>query len=429
MSNLNRIPILAAAVACILFSAGVSRGDDELWQTNFEAAKVKAKAEHKMLLVEFSGSDWCPWCKKLKTEVFDTEAFKTEVRKGFVLVNLDYPNQAPQPAELKRQNNELRKQYKVDTYPTIFVMDAKGQPVARAGYHAGGPQDYLNELSGDIKTHKEIVALKKKLDHVAGLDRAKLLDQIVMDYDALGAENDDVAKYSAEIVTLDPDNKTGLKLKYMFRTLMAEANALAAERNIDAARAAYEKAADLPGIKGKRKQTAWFAEGECCFNAQQFGRALACMSKAREAAPDGPKAGDIDEAVKRYAPLAEAQKAVNRLTAEADAAKGLERARLLDQLVDAQFKFGQLSPAERRPQEIEKWSNEIIALDADNGAGLKTKYRLRALLIEANKALKNGESGKAQEIFAEARTLPGLTEEQHAKIDAAEKLPMRKTDR
>jgi thioredoxin-related protein len=89
---MRRIVAGVAAVVCILCSAGVSRGDDELWQTNFEAAKAKAKAEHKMVLVEFSDSDWCPWCKKMKADVFDKQFFKAEARKGFVLVNLDFPN-------------------------------------------------------------------------------------------------------------------------------------------------------------------------------------------------------------------------------------------------------------------------------------------------------------------------------------------------
>jgi thiol-disulfide isomerase/thioredoxin len=428
MSSMNRRIAGAAAVACILWSAGVSRGDDDLWQTNFEAAKAKAKAEHKMLLVEFSGSDWCPWCKKLKTDVFDKESFKTAARKGFVLVNLDYPNQNHQSAEIKRQNSELLKQYKVNVYPTIFVMDAKGQPVAQTFYHAGGPEDYMQDLTGFVKTHREIVAMKKKLEHIGGLDRAKLLDEIVMDYDQLGVENGDVPKYSAEIIALDAENKTGLKLKYAFRTAMAEADALSREKKFDAARAAYEKAATQPGVKGKRKQEAWFAEGECCARAEEFGRAVACLNKAREAAPEGPKVSDIAAAIQRYAPLAEAKQAILRLTAEAESAQGLGRARVLDRLVDAQVKFGQLLPAEHRPQVIEKWSNEIIELDPDNQAGLKTKYRLRELLIDAAKHLKTGETEKARTAIDEARALPDLTDDQKAKVhDAAEKLPKRKT--
>ena len=92
--------------------------------------------------------------------------------------------------------------------------------------------------------------MKKKLDHVQGLERAKLLDEIVMDYDQLCAENDDVAKYSAQIIALDPENKAGLKLKYTFRGLMAEADAMSGEKKFDAARVAYEKAANFARHQG-----------------------------------------------------------------------------------------------------------------------------------------------------------------------------------
>jgi tetratricopeptide (TPR) repeat protein len=362
----------------------------------------------------------------LKTDVFDKQSFKTEVRKNFVLVNLDFPNQNKQPPEVKRQNSELQKQYKVNAYPTVFVMNPKGQVIAQTGYRSGGPEDYLKDMNGFVATHKEIVAMKNKLDHVHGLERAKLLDQIVMAYEPLGVENDDVPKYSAEIISLDPENKTGLKLKYTFRTLIAEANQLSGERKFAAAQAAYEKAADLPGVKGKRKQVAWFAEAECCFNAQEFRRALACLTKAREAAPQGPKAAEIAEALKRYAPLAETQEAIAKLTAEAESAQGLRRARALDLLVEAQVKFGQLSPAARRPEEVKKWSDEIIELDSANQAGLKTKYRLRELLIEAAKNLKAGETEKARTAIDEALALPGLSDEQKAKVhEAAEKVPKR----
>ena len=59
--------------------------------SDFEAAKAKAKAENKLLLVDFTGSDWCVWCKKLKAEVFDQDTFQTAAPEQFVLVELDFP--------------------------------------------------------------------------------------------------------------------------------------------------------------------------------------------------------------------------------------------------------------------------------------------------------------------------------------------------
>src|SRR5262245_9374441 len=64
---------------------------EKLWMVDLEAAKMVAAKEGKDILMEFTGSDWCPPCKALKRKVFDTEAFQTEAPKHFVLVKLDNP--------------------------------------------------------------------------------------------------------------------------------------------------------------------------------------------------------------------------------------------------------------------------------------------------------------------------------------------------
>ena len=115
----------------VLAAPALSAPQEGLWQTDFEAAKSKAKAEKKLLLVDFTGSDWCGWCIKLKGEVFDKESFKTAAPKQFVLVELDFPQQKKLSDELKKQNAELQKRYKVLGFPTILVLDAEGQVVAR----------------------------------------------------------------------------------------------------------------------------------------------------------------------------------------------------------------------------------------------------------------------------------------------------------
>ena len=70
--------------------------------------------------------------------MFDKEHFKTEARKNYVLVNLDYPNQKELPPELAQQNRELRKQYKVDSFPTFCLWIPKASLFREAGIKAAG---------------------------------------------------------------------------------------------------------------------------------------------------------------------------------------------------------------------------------------------------------------------------------------------------
>ena len=72
------------------------------WVTGYEAALATAKAEKKLVLADFTGSDWCGWCKKLKAEVFDQPAFQEWAQKNVVLLELEYPASKPMPPELKQ---------------------------------------------------------------------------------------------------------------------------------------------------------------------------------------------------------------------------------------------------------------------------------------------------------------------------------------
>lgn len=409
----------AVVLASFLTLTGIAGDEASLWQTKFEDAKTKAKAENKLLLVDFTGSDWCGWCIRLKQEVFDQEAFKKEAPQKFVLVELDFPRQKQLPEELKTQNQELAERFQVQGFPTILVLDAEGQLIARTGYRPGGPEEYLKHLTEFVTAHEAIVRMRAALAGAQGLDRARLLDQLIEAYDKLGNEHADIKAWTAEIVTLDADNKGGLKVKYQFRQLAAEASELKENRKFAEAKASYDKALALPGISGEMKQDAYFSQGECCFYLKDFVGIVACLKKALEAAPDSPKVASIQGMIQRFGPMAEAQETVAKLKGQLDTTQGLDRAKLLDQLIDARTKLAQLMPDQTSAQEIENWSREIVALDTENKAGLKSKYEVRVLLAEAQQLLQTQKFDEAHAAFDKALALPGLTGEQLQELHAA----------
>jgi thioredoxin-related protein len=120
----------------------------EGWMTDFEAAKVKAKAENKPMLLDFTGSDWCGWCIKLDKEVFGEAAFKEYAAAELVLVELDFPRSKEQSAELQAQNKKLAKQYGVRGYPTILVLSPDGKLIEQTGYQRGGAEAYVEHIKG-----------------------------------------------------------------------------------------------------------------------------------------------------------------------------------------------------------------------------------------------------------------------------------------
>src|SRR5262249_11087385 len=146
----------AAALLLAALVPAISFGDDALWRSDFEAARELAQKENKPLLVNFTGSDWCIFFKKLAKEVFHTEEFKKTAPTQFVLVELDFPREKQLPEEIVSQNRKLQKQFSVTGFPTVLVLDpAKAELIARTGYRQGtSPANYLKQLDGFIVAHK-----------------------------------------------------------------------------------------------------------------------------------------------------------------------------------------------------------------------------------------------------------------------------------
>jgi len=116
------------------------------WLTSLPEAQAKAKAENKLVLMDFTGSDWCGWCIKLNKEIFSQPEFAAYADKNLVLVELDFPNKKPQSDDLKAANKALAKEYGIRGYPTIIVLNSAGEQVGKLGYMKGGPEAFIAEL-------------------------------------------------------------------------------------------------------------------------------------------------------------------------------------------------------------------------------------------------------------------------------------------
>ncbi len=121
-----------AALATFLVTAVPSLSwAGEEWKTDYAEALKTAASEEKMVLLDFTGSDWCPPCKMLHSEILTKDDFKEFADENLVLVELDYPNAKPQSDELKKQNAELAETYSIEGYPTLIVLDSEGKEVKR----------------------------------------------------------------------------------------------------------------------------------------------------------------------------------------------------------------------------------------------------------------------------------------------------------
>jgi len=113
------------------------------------AALNQARSENKMVLLDFTGSDWCVWCKKFDKDVLSTDKFASYANSKLVLVTLDFPSRKEQDAALKKANQEIRKHFGVNGFPTFVLLNSGGKELGRqVGYLKGGPDAFIAKLDG-----------------------------------------------------------------------------------------------------------------------------------------------------------------------------------------------------------------------------------------------------------------------------------------
>ncbi|HSH96503.1 MAG TPA: thioredoxin family protein [Roseimicrobium sp.] len=116
------------------------------WLTDYDQAVKTAAEQKKPLLIEFGGSDWCVKCKRLKTEVFDTEEFQKYANASLVLLSIDFPAYHKLPGAQQEANDRLRLKFKVEEFPALFLIGPKGEVIRRFGYTSGGPKEFIAKL-------------------------------------------------------------------------------------------------------------------------------------------------------------------------------------------------------------------------------------------------------------------------------------------
>lgn len=119
------LALLILAVFCLTLSAAYKPPRN--WQINIDAALAQARKEKKKVLVLFTGSDWCTWCKRLKKDVLDDKKFEKLAEKNFVLVYFDFPYRNKKISiDQRNLQQQWQEKLKVGGYPTTVILDGKG---------------------------------------------------------------------------------------------------------------------------------------------------------------------------------------------------------------------------------------------------------------------------------------------------------------
>ena len=294
--------VRVALAAFILIFAGSSFAG-EGWLVSFEKAKAQAAKEGKPILMEFTGSDWCPPCKALHKNVLVKDVFKKEMPKHYILLKLDNPrDKSKQTPEEIEQYKKLSKEYKVTGVPSIFLADAEGKPFFKKSGYSNQPADVWVK---DMVAKTAIPEALEEAKAAKGLERAKLLDKALglMGSDAAAQRKDDIT----EIIKLDSDNKAGLQAKYE--------GILAATEIKDSLQAIMRgnrgaKTEDMvvkidelikeKSPKGEALQEVLFMKSNLYFRAKKMKEAEVLLREAMKIAPDSKTGKRIPGILERF---------------------------------------------------------------------------------------------------------------------------------
>lgn len=120
------------------------------WLTDFEKAQVDARTQQKLILLNFSGSDWCAPCILMKREVFEKEVFQNYASENLVLVRADFPRNKKNQldAAQKAHNEKLAERYNPQgKFPLTLLLDAEGNVIKSwDGYQKETSEEFVGML-------------------------------------------------------------------------------------------------------------------------------------------------------------------------------------------------------------------------------------------------------------------------------------------
>lgn len=134
-------------LSIILFVGALGFSQD--WNNNFEVAKKLALEQDKNILVVFSGSDWCAPCIKLDKNIWQSEAFKKESAKEWIIIKADFPRKKANVLsnEQTEHNRKLAEKYNIEgSFPLVVVLDKNGKVIGKMGFKNVSPEEYIKMI-------------------------------------------------------------------------------------------------------------------------------------------------------------------------------------------------------------------------------------------------------------------------------------------
>lgn len=136
---------------CVALTSIAASVDAASWLSDHGAATLRRAAENKPVLMLFTGSDWCPACQNLQSNVFLKPEFTSYADANLILLEVDFPKKRPVPTKEKQARESLANSYRITSYPTMILLDTKGQEAIRIQYSGATAKEFVTVLDQYVR--------------------------------------------------------------------------------------------------------------------------------------------------------------------------------------------------------------------------------------------------------------------------------------
>lgn len=207
------------------------------WLTNLEQARELAAQQGKAVLVDFTGTDWCVYCREMHRLVLDTPEFEAYAAPKFICVEMDLPHKPLLPPEQLAYNRDVVKRYGVTGYPTLLVLNTAGEVT---GGFIGGKAE-LGYVREQLDIALENAASLPRLTELRGEERVRALQHLYTTFrglEKLGTSH----VYRKLLLEADTEDVTGIQTEERtFRRMEEYRKRLHAAADEEAERAVIEE--------------------------------------------------------------------------------------------------------------------------------------------------------------------------------------------
>lgn len=146
-----KMKFLPFCLLCAIVSVAAQAEPPSGWTDDFPGASQLALENGKPMLLMFTGSDWCGWCRVMHEEILDTTTFMEWAEENLLLVYVDFPRTDYRTEAIRKQNADLDERFDISGYPTLLLLNPSGKELRRLGYMQGGPKTFIRALTRALK--------------------------------------------------------------------------------------------------------------------------------------------------------------------------------------------------------------------------------------------------------------------------------------